>query len=358
MRRHTMTWFLALALVLAMPAAAGAQDEKEAPDYKAAEHSVQEAVEALREALADLQSANSQDANQALQAAMEQLRSAQRDLRADERDVLLRRLMVGEPGNVSVFVSEDRPKMGVIIQESSRRSEWDSLGAKLSAVTPGGPADEAGLKAGDVVVVANGVALGRRERGADAPGQKLVQEIRKLDEGEDLVVEYVRDGKRNTATIKVRPLESTAYSWSSDEPNWSFRVEAPDLEGVYEMDAPRAFRIQSGAPNVISSFMPFGWLDMELVELNAELGAYFGATDGLLVVRAPESDDIPLKSGDVILSVGGRTPTSPAHAMRIMRSYEPGETITMDIMRERRQQTLTLTIPERGRGFFWAPDGR
>ena len=357
MQRRTMTWFLALALVLAMPAAAGAQDEKEAPDYKAAEHSVQEAVEALREALADLQSANSQDANQALQAAMEQLRSAQRDLRADERDVLLRRLMVGEPGNVSVFVSEDRPKMGVIIQESTRRSEWDSLGAKLSAVTPGGPADEAGLKAGDLVVVANGVALGRRERGADAPGQTLVQEIRKLDEGEDLVVEYVRGGERKTATVKVRPLESSAYSWSSDEPNWSFRVEAPDLEGVYEMDASR-FHVQSGAPNVISSFMPFGWLDMELVELNPELGAYFGATNGLLVVRAPESDDIPLKSGDVILIVGGREPTSPAHAMRIMRSYEPGESMAIDIMRNRKAQTITVTIPPRERGFFWAPDGR
>lgn len=349
-------WLLALALV--MPAAAGAQDEKEPADYKAAEHAVQEAVEALRTALADLQSANGEEANRSLQEAMEQLRSAQRDLRADERDLLLRRLMVGEPGNISVYVSEDRPKMGVIIQESTRRSEWDSLGAKLSAVTPGGPADEAGLKAGDIVVVANGVALGRRERGADAPGQTLVQEIRKLDEGDDLIVEYVRDGKRNTATVKVRPLESSAYSWSSDEPNLSFRLEAPNLDDVYELDAPRAFRIQSGAPNVISSFMPFGWLDMELVELNAELGAYFGATNGLLVVRGPESDDIPLKSGDVILTVGGREPTSPAHAMRIMRSYEPGESMTMDIMRNRKAQTITVTIPSREGGFFWTPDGR
>jgi C-terminal processing protease CtpA/Prc len=351
-----MPWALVLALLV--PAAAATQEKDEA-DYKAAEHAVQEAVDALRGALADLQESRGEDANRALREAMEQLRTAQRDLRADEREMLLRRLMVGEPGNVSVFVSEGRPKMGVVIAESNRRSAWDSVGAKLSAVTPGGPADEAGLKAGDVIVTANGVTLARVERRGDAPSQKLVYEIQKLEEGDDLEVEYVRDGERQTATVVVRPIEPSAYSysWSSDEPNWSFRVEEPDLSDVYEMEPPHAFRIRSGDPTVISSFMPYSWLDMELVELDKDLGVYFGATQGLLVVRAPESEDIPLKSGDVILNVGGREPTSPSHAIRIMRSYEPGETMAIDIMRDRRQQTVTVTVPARDRGFFWGPDG-
>jgi C-terminal processing protease CtpA/Prc len=351
-----MPWALILALMV--PAMAAAQ-EKDEVDYEAAEHAVQEAVEALQDALADLQEAKGDDANRALREAMERVRTAQRDLRADEREMLLRRLMVGEPGNVSVFVSEGRPKMGVVIAESNRRSEWDSVGARLSAVTPGGPADEAGLEAGDVIVTANGVTLARIERRGEAPGQKLVQEIQKLDEGDDLVVEYLRDGDRNTATVVVRPIESSAYSysWSTDEPNVALRMEAPDLERAYELEGPSRVRIRSGAPTVFSSLMPLAWLDMELVEIDEDLGGYFGATNGLLVVRAPDSDEVPLKSGDVILTVGGREPTSPSHAIRIMRSYEPGETMTIDIMRDRRQQTVTVTVPARDSGFLWSPDG-
>jgi uncharacterized membrane protein len=40
-----------------------------------------------------------------------------------------------------------------------------------------------------------------------------------------------------------------------------------------------------------------------------------------------------------------------------MRSYEPGETMTIDIMRDRRQQTVTVTVPARDSGFLWSPDG-
>ena len=140
------------------------------------------------------------------------------------------------------------------------------------------------------------------------------------------------------------------------QPEGNFRFEAPNLAEAYELDAPRAFRLRSGEPTVISSYMPYGWLNMELVEIDDDLGTYFGVTEGLLVVRASESDDIPLKSGDVILSVGGRELTSPSHAVRIMRSYEPGETMTMDIMRDRRQQTLQITVPARERGFFGRSD--
>jgi C-terminal processing protease CtpA/Prc len=350
-----MSWVLLVALMA--PAAVGAQEEEE-PDYQAAQQSVQEAVETLRAALEDLRSAQQDEANFSLQEAIEQLRAAQRNLRSDEYNVLLNRLIVGEPGNVSLFVSEGRPKMGVVIEEMGQRSASDSIGAKLSAVTPGGPADEAGLKAGDIVMAANGVSLARVGRSGDAPGQKLVKEIQKLDDGEDLVVEYMRDGERKTATVTVRKLEPSAYSWSANEPGWNFRVQSPDnLEGVYEEDSPHAFSIRSGAPTVISSFMPFAWFDMELVELNEDLGQYFGTTEGILVVRAPESDDVPLEGGDVILSIDGRVPTNPAHALRIMRSYEPGESMTMDIMRDRQRQTVTVEVParERSGGFLWEP---
>ena len=57
--------------------------------------------------------------------------------------------------------------------------------------------------------------------------------------------------------------------------------------------------------------------------------------------RAEDIDD-----GDVILSINGRTPSSPEHALRILGSYEPGETITFSIMRERQQRTVEFAVPQ------------
>jgi C-terminal processing protease CtpA/Prc len=346
---------LFLALLLAVPVGVTAQ-EKEEPDLQAAQRRTQEAQEALRQAIEQLRKSQSDEANQALREAMEALRLAQRELRTGEYRDLITRLKFVEPGNVSVFVSEDRPKMGVLLEETNRRTEWDSLGAKLSGVTPGGPAEEAGLKAGDIIVSANGQALGRADRRGQAPNQKLVEIIGELEEGDTLTVEYLRDGSRAMTDVAVRKMEPAAfaYSFAGDSGRYNFRMERPELAWTYEGEPPLGVaRLRSGSPGVLSSFMPFHWFDMELVELNPDLGAYFGTTEGILVVRAPEGDDFKLKSGDVILSIDGREPTNPSHALRIIRSYEAGESMNVEIMRDERRQTLTVTIPERESGYLF-----
>jgi S1-C subfamily serine protease len=86
---------------------------------------------------------------------------------------------------------------------------------------------------------------------------------------------------------------------------------------------------------------------MELVEINPELGEYFGSDSGVLVVRGPERDEIlGLMSGDVILRIGEREVKNPEHVMRILRSYEPDEELSVDIIRHGRSQTLTGKVPE------------
>jgi S1-C subfamily serine protease len=92
---------------------------------------------------------------------------------------------------------------------------------------------------------------------------------------------------------------------------------------------------------------------MELVELDEDLGAYFGTSEGLLVVRAPEDDDLDFRSGDVILDVDGRRPADQSHLVRIMRSYEAGETMHIGIMRNRNRETVSITVPERDSDFSW-----
>ena len=88
------------------------------------------------------------------------------------------------------------------------------------------------------------------------------------------------------------------------------------------------------------------WGDMELVELNKDLGRYFGTDSGLLVVNAPKSEALKLQAGDVIQSIDGREPTSVGHAMRILGSYQAGEKLELRIMRDKRGQKLDITMPD------------
>lgn len=87
------------------------------------------------------------------------------------------------------------------------------------------------------------------------------------------------------------------------------------------------------------------WCNLELVSLNSDLGDYFGTHDGVLVVKASEDSLLPLRSGDVIVSIGDRKPTSPAQAMRILRSYDSGETVNIEIMRHQKRQAISWKVP-------------
>ena len=94
------------------------------------------------------------------------------------------------------------------------------------------------------------------------------------------------------------------------------------------------------------------WGDMELVQLNEGLGKYFGAESGVLVVSAPESSALKLEDGDVIRRIDGREPTSVRHAMRILGSYQAGERLEIEILREKKKQTLDIEIPDGRSGML------
>ena len=95
---------------------------------------------------------------------------------------------------------------------------------------------------------------------------------------------------------------------------------------------------------------------MELVDLTPDLGKYFGTDEGVLVVRAPKDEALQLKDGDVILNIDNREPESPEHALRILRSYSQGETLEIQVMRQKRRRTLDITVPDRSDEAAIHPD--
>ena len=82
----------------------------------------------------------------------------------------------------------------------------------------------------------------------------------------------------------------------------------------------------------------------------------------MLVVRPPRSAEFKLEEGDVIVDIDGRAPQNGAHAMRILRSYQPGEKVNLNILRDRKPVRIAATLPKGVGGvaegdtfFFEAP---
>lgn len=271
-----------------------------------------------------------------------ELREVQRQLSGALREERVSAIRVTPRASVrvgprAVVFPRNRARLGVNV-DTRRNPARDSIGAELSSVSPGGPAEQAGLRAGDIITTFNGERLTGRYPAAgeyeSEPGMKLVHFAQDLDDGDSVQVEYRRGTERQRATIVARELEPENwfnYDFTVNPP--SFKVEASPMVG--EM-----------ARSMMFAFADH-WLNMELVSLNPELGEYFGTSEGLLVIRAPRDSTINLRSGDVILRIDGRTPSSHSQLMRIFRSYSAGESVQIEIMRQKRRMTVTATIPER-----------
>ena len=230
--------------------------------------------------------------------------------------------------------STNRGRIGVVVKTEANAAN-DKIGAYIEAVTPGGPADDAGLKAGDIITRFKGTALGGVRADDDdesGPGMRLIELARALDPGDTVQVEYRRGTETRRAMIVAEELGS---SWSAVAPRAGEFLMDPDFRVQIE-DGVRGFGYAFGAP----------WGRLEMVTLNPDLAEYFGTREGVLVVKAPADTSLPLRGGDVIVSIGGRKPTSPSHAMRILSSYETGESVSLEIVRKQRRSTVSWTVPQ------------
>jgi membrane-associated protease RseP (regulator of RpoE activity) len=256
-----------------------------------------------------------------------ELAAARAELDEAAREVaeISRQLYGGESGDVLRFVlgGPRGSMLGVNIGGGAQRDE----GVEVVGVSPGGPAEQAGVKTGDVLVAVDGQALKRSgERNAS---QQLVELMRGVDPGRAVKVDYLRDGKKRTAAVTTAPAEPPIVRVIRE------RLAGP-LGDAMAMPGPgfeRAFGPERAFPAP------------ELVPMTPKLGAYFGTDKGLLVVRAPAGKGLPLEEGDVLQAIDGRTPDSPGHAFRILHSYQPGEKVKLGVLRQRKQLVLEATIP-------------
>jgi S1-C subfamily serine protease len=226
-----------------------------------------------------------------------------------------------------------RPRLGLSV-DVSRASGRD--GVEVTSVLPGGPAAEAGIREGDVITSIDGRALAtslgaEAERDFDLdrslPVQRLLAIARDLEPGQQVEIVYTRGGERQAAIVEAEDL---ADSWGG-----RFSMVMPPWEEGRLADHLRAFSTFGDGAGVM------GGLGLGLVEVNPELGAYFGTDRGVLVTEVERGSGLGLRPGDVVVRIGSRPVTTAEGFRRILASYDPQEDIELHVRRGGEETTMT-----------------
>jgi S1-C subfamily serine protease len=250
------------------------------------------------------------------------------------------------------IVMNRRARLGIKVNLQARAT--DSIGAYVDAVTPGGPAAQAGIRSGDLITKLNGKSVlsgGSAEGVADTenaslPGLRLIELAARLEPNDTVPIEYRRGSERRTVQVVTADEPDMAFMGGPPGPMVHHFRGAGGTPDDPRMPAGEFFeRIEPpGAHWDVLARSPLARL--ELAPLNPDLGQYFGASDGVLVISAPRDSALGLKGGDVVLAVDGRKPAGPSHLMRILRSYETGESFKLDILRNHKRETVTARLGE------------
>ena len=141
-----------------------------------------------------------------------------------DKDVIKDERIVVTPRSrgMQVFTRSPRAMIGVSTSSSGAR---DTLGLLITAITPGGPAERAGIVEGNRIASVNGVNLRLSAADAGEPdmngivSRRLTRELGKLDPGAEIELRVWADGQfRNVRlrTVSSDSLEGTRFRTITD----------------------------------------------------------------------------------------------------------------------------------------------
>jgi S1-C subfamily serine protease len=250
---------------------------------------------------------------------------------------------------VMQFVMSRRARLGLKVNLRAR--DTDSVGAYVDAVTPNGPAAKAGIRSGDIVTRVDGKSvLAGRQAEVDGqreslPGLRLIELAAELEPNDTIAVELRRGKEKRTVTVVTADEPTVMFRGRPGGREFAFRYR-PDGSGRMSLPFDGDFEGRLGGAAAFLYGSPLA--ELELAPLNPDLGQYFGATSGVLVISVPKESELGLKGGDVVLTVDGRKPEGPSHLLRILRSYEEGETFKVEVLRNRKRETVTGRLGPKG----------
>jgi C-terminal processing protease CtpA/Prc len=226
-------------------------------------------------------------------------------------------------------------RLGVTVREVSdddvkKGGLGTARGVVVEQVSEESAAQQAGFKAGDIVLEFDG----ERVRSV----QQFTRLVRETPVGRSVAAVVMRDGQKSTLTVQPRDGRTDfsnllRYEIPSrvvtPKPPVPPRVPAP---APAPAPAPFAYSFRSGTT-----------IGVTVSDMSDQLAEYFGASDGALVTSVV--DDSPaakagLKAGDVITAINGQEVKVPGDVRRATQRLASDAEFTIDVLRDKKKLTL------------------
>jgi len=206
-----------------------------------------------------------------------------------------------------------RSWLGVYIQEVTPEIAKqfglpeDTKGVLIGDVVKDSPAEEAGIKRGDIIIKVN-------DEEVNSP-EELQDKIRDIDIGEKANIEIMRDGKAIRFIVKIGEMPTVEEEGS-------------------EFPKEKVFSVQTG-------------LKVEAVtpEIAKEVGLPW--VKGLViteVIPGSSADDMGLQRGDVILEANRIEMLSVDEWEELINKLEPGDTLLLLVFRNQRTYYVPIKV--------------
>ncbi len=199
------------------------------------------------------------------------------------------------------------------------RDDWNlntSKGVLVTRVSSGSPADDSGIKRGDVIVKYEGIKVNDVDQ--------LQEFVRKTPAEEEVSISVNRDGNIKKFTVSIGKVRRFSRNRS---------------------DRTHGFRFYTRADGG-------GYLGIDMYDLTEGLREYFKVEEdeGVLVVNVMEdspAEKAGFKSGDVITKVGKRIVEDSGDLRKAISRYDADERVVIEYVRNKKKSTKKVKLGER-----------
>ncbi|HLV86899.1 MAG TPA: PDZ domain-containing protein [Candidatus Sulfotelmatobacter sp.] len=207
----------------------------------------------------------------------------------------------------------------------------EEKGAEITMVDQDAPAGKAGLKEHDVILSLNGAPV--------ESAAQLRRMIHEIPPGRIISLGLSRDGQPLTVKIQL----GDRHTMVGFGPNMKdLHIEVPDMHVMPDIDIP-------SMNMVVVTSSPRSGLTVE--NITPQLGEFFGVKNGNgVLVRSVEkgsrAEKAGFHAGDIIVKVNDQAVHDTSDFTHAVRSRN-GNSVSVGVIREKREQNLNLTLPER-----------
>jgi serine protease Do len=215
----------------------------------------------------------------------------------------------------------------------------DAHGAEIILVDHDAPAGKAGLHEHDVVLQMNGQAI----EGQDQCRRML----RESPPGKTITLIISRDGQQLTITTQMAVSQEQVEREASEQ-HLKVPEPAPSIADSTDGFSPPSSSEPSRGNSFIGSLlMNPSYTGAMLEKMSTQLADYFGVSSGAGLLVRSVIDNSPaalagMRAGDVVIKADSKpVATTNDWARTIKNSH--GHPLSITIMRDKKEQTLTLT---------------